>query len=70
MYCCSAILGFARHYGFLEGDNNMAQQWFFCKYCWKDRIFEWIYKVHPIGGHEEWHCTTCGGCDYDTAREH
>ncbi|MBV6396880.1 MAG: hypothetical protein HFACDABA_02482 [Anaerolineales bacterium] len=49
----------------------MAQQWYFCKHCWKDRIFEWIYKSHGImGGHNEWHCTTCGGCDYDTAREH
>jgi len=48
------------------------QKWFFCKSCWKDRIFEWVYKSHGIfsGGHSEWHCTSCGSCDYDTAREH
>lgn len=48
------------------------QQWLFCKSCYKDRIFELIYKTHGIfgGGHEDWHCTHCGNCDYGPAREH
>lgn len=49
-----------------------SQRWFWCKHCSRDRIFEWVYKSHGLfgGGHREWHCTTCGGCDYDTARQH
>ncbi len=43
-----------------EGD----QKWFFCGVCWKDRIFEWVHKSHGLmGGHWEWHCTSCGDCD-------
>jgi hypothetical protein len=47
-------------------------KWLFCKQCWQDRLFEWIYKDHGLfsGGHEEWHCTVCGGCDYEGAQSH
>lgn len=50
----------------------MAQRWFHCKNCGKDCIFEWVWKDHGLfsGGHTEWHCTVCGSCNYDTAREH
>lgn len=50
----------------------MAQQWFFCKRCYRDQIFELVYKSHGLlsGGHRDWHCTVCGDCAYDPARSH
>lgn len=50
----------------------MAQKWFYCRSCGRDRIMELVYKDHGLfsGGHKDWHCTTCGSCKYDTARNH
>jgi len=40
--------------------------WFYCKHCSINRRFEYIFRRHGLfgGGHEDWHCVTCGGCDY------
>lgn len=49
----------------------MAQAWLFCRTCHRDRVFEFVYKSHGLlGGHRDWHCLTCGGCNYDRARQH
>lgn len=50
----------------------MAKQaWMFCKRCHKDQIFMLVYKSHGIfGGHEDWHCSVCGDCAYESARNH
>jgi hypothetical protein len=39
---------------------------FFCKHCSSNRRFEYIHRRHGFYelGHEDWHCVTCGGCDY------
>ena len=40
--------------------------WYFCKHCGASRRFEYIHRRHGFYelGHEDWHCVTCGGCDY------
>lgn len=51
----------------------MARQcWMFCTHCYRDQIFAYVYKSHGIfgGGHEDWHCSVCGGCKYEPARNH
>lgn len=50
----------------------MSQRWLFCLHCYRDRIFEWVYKNHGAfsGGHEDWHCTVCSECRYEPARTH
>jgi hypothetical protein len=47
------------------------QQWFFCLTCYKDQIFQHIYKSHGMfsGGHTDWHCSVCNDCRYDVARQ-
>jgi hypothetical protein len=54
------------------GDTVASQAWLFCKHCYSDRVFAYVYKSHGIfgGGHEDWHCLTCGGCNYEPARKH
>lgn len=48
----------------------MQQKWLFCLSCYRDQIFEYVYKDHGLfsGGHTEWHCITCGGCSYEPSR--
>jgi hypothetical protein len=39
----------------------------FCADCCEYTIFEYIHRRHASSpdGHEDWHCETCGGCEYD-----
>jgi hypothetical protein len=48
------------------------QMWLFCNHCYADQIFSYVYKNHGVfsGGHEDWHCSRCGGCNYGPARKH
>jgi hypothetical protein len=40
----------------------------YCQHCNEYTLFEYLHRRHDSfpGGHEDWHCVTCGGCEYMT----